>query len=82
MSGLTAYAHARPIKSHLEIMEDFRYCDRDMDGRIDIGEFKEFMDSLDADFDDSELNVAFRAIDSNSDGLIDLYAFLEWWQSS
>jgi Ca2+-binding EF-hand superfamily protein len=70
----------RPAKSHLELSEDFRACDTNHDGRIDLDEFKEFLECLDANIANTQLVVGFREIDTDRDGMIDFGGFLAWWR--
>jgi calmodulin/calcium-binding protein CML/plastin-2 len=62
-----------------ELRETFEYNDRDSDGRIQLDEFIEMLDELEANIDDKEAKVGFHDIDTNDDGLIDFEEFLAWW---
>lgn len=73
--------YLRPQKSHLELMEDFRCCDKNADGKINYGEFKEFMELLEAQLSEQETSIGFREIDHDRNGLIELPEFLTWWRA-
>jgi Ca2+-binding EF-hand superfamily protein len=62
-----------------ELREAFDYNDRDADGRIQVGEFAEMLDELEADMSPKEIEVGFQDIDTNDDGLIDFGEFVAWW---
>ncbi|HJR69912.1 MAG TPA: EF-hand domain-containing protein [Gammaproteobacteria bacterium] len=62
-----------------ELREAFDYNDRDADGRIQVGEFAEMLDELEADMAPKEIEVGFQDIDTNDDGLIDFGEFVAWW---
>ena len=62
--------------------EAFDYNDRDEDGLIDIEEFADMLDDLEADMSDAdETRAGFRDIDTNHDGKIDFGEFAAWWAS-
>ena len=62
-----------------EVREAFDYNDRDEDGHIDIEEFADMLDDLEADMSDAETREGFREIDTNHDGKIDFHEFAAWW---
>jgi calmodulin len=62
-----------------ELRETFDYNDRDGDGRIQVGEFSEMLDELEADMSPKDIEVGFQDIDTNDDGLIDFGEFVAWW---
>ena len=62
-----------------EVREAFDYNDRDEDGLIDLEEFADMLDDLEADMSDSETRAGFREIDTNHDGKIDFGEFAAWW---
>jgi Ca2+-binding EF-hand superfamily protein len=62
-----------------ELREDFEYCDKNHDGRIDYKEFCTLMLNLEAGMAGSELRIGFHEIDTNHDDLIDLAEFRAWW---
>ena len=62
-----------------EMRETFDYNDRDGDGMIQLDEFAEMLDELEADMSDQETRTGFQDIDTNDDGLIDFKEFVDWW---
>ena len=62
-----------------EVREAFDYNDRDEDGLIDLEEFADMLDDLEADMSDTETRTGFREIDTNHDGKIDFGEFAAWW---
>lgn len=62
-----------------ELKEEFVLADRDRDGRIDLGEFKQLMQGLEAGMSAAELRLGFHEIDTDADGLIDFHEFVDWW---
>ena len=73
-------ANVKPSEEELdELREAFDYNDRDSDGMIQLDEFAEMLDELDADMSESEVRTGFGDIDTNDDGLIDFKEFVAWW---
>jgi calmodulin/calcium-binding protein CML/plastin-2 len=73
-------AKQKPTEERLdELRETFEYNDRDSDGLIQLDEFIEMLDELEANIDEKEAKVGFHDIDTNDDGLIDFEEFLAWW---
>jgi calmodulin len=73
-------ANQRPDPEELdELREAFDYNDRDGDGMIELDEFVQMLDELEAETSDREARVGFRDVDSNDDGLIDFEEFVTWW---
>ena len=62
-----------------ELRETFDYNDRDGDGRIQVDEFAEMLDELEADMSPKDIEIGFKDIDTNDDGLIDFGEFVAWW---
>jgi Ca2+-binding EF-hand superfamily protein len=62
-----------------EVREAFDYNDRDEDGLIDLEEFADMLDDLEADMSETETRTGFREIDTNHDGKIDFAEFAAWW---
>ena len=62
-----------------ELRETFDYNDRDEDGSIELDEFIDMLDELDANMSEAEAKVGFQDIDTNDDGLIDFKEFVAWW---
>jgi len=70
-------AKNRPTEEELdELRETFDYNDRDNDGRIQIDEFSAMLDELEADMSGKEIEIGFKDIDTNDDGLIDFDEFV------
>lgn len=70
----------RPNDEQLdELREAFDYNDRDKDGRIQLDEFSAMLDELEADMSPNEIEIGFKDIDTNDDGLIDFAEFVAWW---
>jgi calmodulin len=73
-------AKNRPNEEELdELREAFDYNDRDNDGRIQLDEFSAMLDELEADMSGKEIEIGFKDIDTNDDGLIDFEEFVDWW---
>jgi len=73
-------AKNRPNEEELdELREAFDYNDRDKDGRIQLDEFSAMLDELEADMTPSDIEIGFKDIDTNDDGLIDFDEFVAWW---
>jgi Ca2+-binding EF-hand superfamily protein len=73
-------AQNRPNEEELdELREAFDYNDRDNDGRIQLDEFAAMLDELEADMSANEVEIGFKDIDTNDDGLIDFAEFVAWW---
>ncbi len=62
-----------------ELREAFDYNDRDSDGRIQLDEFAAMLDELEAEMSTSDVEIGFKDIDTNDDGLIDFTEFVAWW---
>ena len=73
-------ANVKPSEEELdELREAFDYNDRDGDGMIQLDEFAEMLDELDADMAENEIRTGFGDIDTNDDGRIDFKEFVAWW---
>lgn len=73
-------AKIRPNEEELdELREAFDYNDRDNDGRIQLDEFSAMLDELEAEMSGNEIEIGFKDIDTNDDGLIDFDEFVAWW---
>jgi calmodulin len=73
-------ANDRPSEEELdELRESFDYNDRDGDGRIEMSEFAAMLDELEAGMSKREVEIGFKDIDTNDDGLVDFEEFAAWW---
>lgn len=73
-------AKSEPKEEELdELREAFDYNDRDGDGRIQLDEFSDMLDELEADMSEKEIEIGFKDIDTNDDGRIDFQEFVAWW---
>ena len=62
-----------------ELREDFEFVDADADGRIDMKEFTELLDELEAHVSEEETRLGFEEIDTDKDGGITFAEFVAWW---
>lgn len=70
----------KPSQEQLdELREAFDYNDRDHDGMIQLDEFSDMLDELEADMSPKDIEIGFKDIDTNDDGLIDFGEFVDWW---
>lgn len=73
-------ANNKPNEEELdELREAFDYNDRDGDGRIQLDEFASMLDELEAEMSEGDVEIGFKDIDTNDDGLIDFTEFVAWW---
>lgn len=72
--------HRHPARCR-ELKEEFVVADKDRDGRIDVNEFAQVMQGLEAGMSATDLRIGFREIDTDADGLIDFREFSEWWSA-
>jgi calmodulin len=73
-------AKNKPNEEELdELREAFDYNDRDGDGRIQLDEFSAMLDELEAEMSAAEVEIGFKDIDTNDDGLVDFQEFVSWW---
>lgn len=73
-------AKSKPNEEELdELREAFDYNDRDGDGKIQLDEFSDMLDELEAEMSEKEIEIGFKDIDTNDDGLIDFQEFVAWW---
>ena len=61
------------------LREDFDFNDLNKDGRLTLGEFIRFMETVDENVTAEECQIGFTEIDANADGAIDFNEFLAWW---
>ena len=67
------------VNDEEELREAFDYNDRNSDGMIQLDEFLQMLEDLEADMSEREARVGFRDIDTNDDGLVDFGEFVAWW---
>jgi calmodulin/calcium-binding protein CML/plastin-2 len=73
-------AKNKPNEEELdELREAFDYNDRDGDGRIQLDEFSDMLDELEAGMSEKDIEIGFKDIDTNDDGRIDFQEFVAWW---
>jgi calmodulin len=61
------------------LRETFDFNDVNRDGRLTLGEFIRFMQSVDENLTAAECEIGFDAIDTNRDGAIEFDEFYAWW---
>ncbi len=61
------------------LREDFDYNDLNKDGRLTLGEFIRYMETLDENMTAEQCEIGFDSIDTNRDGAISFEEFLAWW---
>ncbi|MGH8137635.1 MAG: EF-hand domain-containing protein [Steroidobacteraceae bacterium] len=61
------------------LREDFDFNDLNKDGRLTLGEFIRFMQSMDENLTSEECQIGFDEIDTNRDGAIEFGEFVAWW---
>jgi calmodulin len=73
-------AKTKPSPEELdELREAFDYNDRDSDGLIQLDEFAQMLEELEAEMSENETRTGFNDIDTNDDGRIDFTEFVAWW---
>jgi len=76
----TTHDYIRPgIEQRGRLHEDFNFNDLNKDGRLTLGEFIRFMESVDENITAEECQIGFDEIDSNRDGAIEFNEFIAWW---
>ena len=63
-----SYRHTADLE---ELQQDFARVDRNGDGHVNYEEFKELLEGLEAGMTEEEMQIGFRELDTNRDGLID-----------
>jgi Ca2+-binding EF-hand superfamily protein len=64
------------------LRETFDFNDINRDGRLTLGEFIRFMESVDENLTSQECEIGFDEVDTNHDGAIGFDEFYEWWTSA
>ena len=62
-----------------QLRETFDFNDLNRDGKLTLGEFIRFMETLDEEMSAEECEIGFEEIDTNRDGAIEFDEFLAWW---
>ena len=62
-----------------ELLRLFASFDADGDGLVDEKEFRKILHRLGGNSSDEVLSLEFAAIDTNSDGMVGLQEFMDWW---
>ncbi|HWF98479.1 MAG TPA: EF-hand domain-containing protein [Steroidobacteraceae bacterium] len=76
----TTLDYVRPgAEERGRLRETFDFNDVNRDGRLTLGEFIRFMESVDENLTAAECEVGFDAIDTNRDGAIGFDEFYAWW---
>lgn len=76
----TTLDYVRPgAEERGRLRETFAFNDVNGDGRLTLGEFIRFMESVDEAMTAAECEIGFDEIDSNRDGAIDFNEFFDWW---
>lgn len=61
------------------LRETFDFNDVNKDGRLTLGEFIRFMESVDENLTSAECEIGFDAVDTDRDGAIGFEEFYAWW---
>jgi Ca2+-binding EF-hand superfamily protein len=76
----TTLDYVRPgTEERGRLRETFDFNDVNKDGRLTLGEFIRFMESVDENVTATECEIGFDAIDTNRDGAIEFDEFFAWW---
>lgn len=76
----TTLDYVRPgAEERGQLRETFDFNDVNKDGRLTLGEFIRFMESVDESVSAAECAIGFDEIDVNRDGAIDFREFYDWW---
>ena len=79
----TTLDYVRPgTEERGQLRESFDFNDVNRDGRLTLGEFIRFMETVDENLTAEECSIGFDEIDANRDGAIDFEEFYRWWTSS
>ncbi len=62
-----------------ELRETFDHFDKDSNGAIDRQEFAQIMEALGAEMTAEEIDLGFKIIDTDGNGVIDFDELSSWW---
>lgn len=76
----TTLDYVRPgAEERGRLRETFDFNDINKDGRLTLGEFIRFMESVDESLTAAECEIGFDEVDTNRDGAIGFDEFYQWW---
>lgn len=76
----TTLDYVRPgAEERGRLRETFDFNDANRDGRLTLGEFIRFMESVDENMTATECEIGFDEIDTNRDGALEFDEFYAWW---
>ncbi|MGH8301008.1 MAG: EF-hand domain-containing protein [Steroidobacteraceae bacterium] len=76
----TTLDYVRPgAEARGRLRETFDFNDVNRDGRLTLGVFIRFMESVDESLTAAECGIGFDDIDANHDGAIGFEEFYAWW---
>lgn len=76
----TTLDYVRPgAEERGRLRETFDFNDANKDGRLTLGEFIRFMESVDENVTATECEIGFDEIDTNRDGALEFDEFYDWW---
>ena len=70
---------SRHPADHKELRREFALADLNHDDRINFVEFRQLLEGLQAGMSERDMQIGFREVDTDRDGLIDREEFIEWW---
>ena len=68
-----------PTEANDDLFRLFTRFDRNGDGLVDEDEFRKILQALGEDPTHEVLSLAFAAIDTNSDDMVEFREFKAWW---
>jgi calmodulin len=75
----TTLDYVRPgAEQRGRLREDFDFNDLNKDGRLTLGEFIRFMNTVDENVTAEECEIGFDEIDTDHDGAIEFDEFVAW----
>jgi Ca2+-binding EF-hand superfamily protein len=84
MSNTDRRGIPRPLGSDeiADLYAEFEACDTDGDGRVGYAEFERLLQLAGSRLSPGQRRAEFARIDFDSNGLIDLAEFKQWWQGT